>query len=163
MARGNFLGFVGVEEIQIRFGQCGTALFIHGAFHNGDRVFRNNADAGVYGVHFASPKFAVYGHHFRFECDQHIAHIALQENGRGIASALGQNRHVFVELANKLGRLGIGSAFLSDITPGGQIRHAAIATGLWVYQYHLNTGLDQVVPVFDAFGIALACQEQHGA
>ena len=116
----------------------------------------------MYRIDLARAKFAVYRYHLRFKSYQHVAQIALQKNGGGIAPAFGKHRYVFVQLGHKVGCLGIGAAAFAYLSPSSQVGHAPIATGLGVDDHDLNARTGQVVPVFDPFGVFIAHQKQHG-
>ena len=162
MFGGNFLTFFGVQVVQVGLGEFASALFGHGAFDHSHGVFGQDADGWVDRIDLAFTKLAVDRDHFGLERDQHVTNAALQEGGGGVASALGQHGHVLEQLAHKLGGLCVGAALLLHITPGSQIGITAIATGLGVDHDHLDAGLDEVVPVLDGLGVAVAGEEQHG-
>ncbi len=61
-----------------------------------------------------------------------------------------------------LGLLGIAAGLLGRIVPGRQIGPARRAAGLGIGRDHRHTRLHQIVPVLDAFRIALAHQEHDG-
>ena len=159
---GYFLGFVRVQVVQVCSGQLAGAFLGHGAFHHSHRVFGNDADRRVHRINLAGTKLTIHRHHLRLKGNQHIANVALQEDGGGVAPALGQHRHVLEQFAHKLRRLRVGTAGFAHVAPGRQVGHAAIAAGLGVDHNHLDIGFDQIVPVLDAFGVAVAGQKQHG-
>ncbi len=162
MACGDLLAFVRVEVVQVSLGQFGRAFFVHGALDHGNRVFGHDADGRVNRIHLAFAELLVDRQHFGLKGDQHVANIALQKHGSRIAPALAQHRHVFVQLADKLGSLHIAGALFLRITPGSQVGVAAVAAGFGVDQHDLYAGLDQVIPVLDVLGVSVAHQEQHG-
>lgn len=59
-------------------------------------------------------------------------------------------------------RLGLAAAGLEAIGPGGEEVPARTAGGFRVRRDHRHVVLDQVAPVLDAFGVALAHQEHDG-
>jgi hypothetical protein len=86
----------------------------------------------------------------------------LQEDAGGVAAAAREHRHVRVELLHELGGLLVAAALGAHLAPGREVGHAAVAAGLGVHHHHLHAGLDEVVPVLDVLGVAVAHQEQHG-
>ncbi len=85
------------------------------------------------------------------------------EGRGGAAAAAVEHRHVGEQLgrrtrapARRVPRL------LQRVAPGRQVGVAAVAGGLGVRHDHLQAGLDQIVPVLDALGVALAHQEHGG-
>jgi hypothetical protein len=160
--RGDLLAFRAVKEVQVGLGVGGRTLLGHGALDHGHRVLGHDGGAGVDRIDLALAELVVHRYDLGFKRHQHVADVALQEDAGGIAPAARQHRHVLVELAHELGGLRVGAALGAHLAPGGQVGHAAVATGLGVDHHHLHAGLDQVVPVLDALGVALAHQEQHG-
>ena len=59
----------------------------HGPLDHRDRVLGHDADRRVHHVDLAGAEFAVDGFDFRLEGDQHVADVALQEGGGGVAAA----------------------------------------------------------------------------
>ena len=159
---GNFLCFVRIQIVQIGLGEFPGALLGHRAFHDGHRVLCHDADRWVHRVDLAGAKLAVHRNYLGLKSHQHVADIALQKDGGGVAPTLGQHRHVLEQLADKLGGLRIRAALLAHIAPGRKIGHAAVAAGLGVDDDDLDARFDQIVPVLDVFRVALTRQKQHG-
>ena len=110
--------------------------------------------------------------------DQHVALVLPHEGDRGVASAGIEDLHVLIKLADKLlrlllGRLDglglLGIVKLAEIaqfamqrkSPGRQVIPAGAARRLGMRRNDLHARLDQVVPVVNALGIALANQEEN--
>ena len=94
---------------------------------------------------------------------QHVAHAALHEGVRGTAGAGVEHRHVLEQLGDELLGLGfVAALLLQGIAPGGQVVPARPAGGLGIGRDDRHARLDQVVPVLDPLGVALAHQEDDG-
>lgn len=78
------------------------------------------------------------------------------------ASAGVEDRHVLEQLFHVVLGLGFAAAGFQAIGPGGKEVPARTAAGFRVGGDHRDVFLDQVAPVLDAFGVALAHQEHDG-
>ena len=162
MLGGDFLCFVRVQVVQISLGQITRALLLYGALHHGHRVLRHDGGRGVYGFYLALAKFTLHRHHFRFKRDQHVANIALQEDGGGITAALAQHGDVLVQVFHKSLRISFCTTVFQHRAPGCQIGVATIPTGLGIDHHHLDVRACQVFPILDVLGVTVTHQEQHG-
>ena len=158
----DLLGIVRVQPGQIVVRELGRALLGHGALDHGHGVLCHDADRGVDRIDLALAELALDRDHLGLEGDQHIANVALQEGRRRITPALAQHRHVLVELAHEVGRLRVAAAGLAHRAPGGQVGIATVTAGLGVDDHDLDVGADQIAPILDVLGIAVAHEKQHG-
>ncbi|HMM70783.1 MAG TPA: hypothetical protein PKC22_00940, partial [Rhodocyclaceae bacterium] len=162
MFGGDLLRLVAVEEIEIGLSFGGGILLPDRALDDGHRIVGDDAHRRMDGIDLARTELAVDRHDLRFEGHQHVTDIALQEDAGRVTATARQHWHVLVKLADKFGRLGVASALAANIAPGGEISHAAVAPGLRIDDDDLHTRPDEVIPVLDAFRVAVAHQEQHG-
>ncbi|AHK90692.1 ethanolamine utilization protein EutH [Pseudomonas aeruginosa LESlike7] len=109
----------------------------------------------------ASAEFA--GDHLGFvlEGHQYVADLVLHEGSGGGAAAGVEHRYLLEQLADEFLGLVLVTAVLQHVAPGGEIGVAAIAGGLGVRHHYLDAVLEQVRPVLQGLGVALA-NDEHG-
>jgi hypothetical protein len=91
-----------------------------------------------------------------------IADLLLGEGGGGAAGAGIEDGDLPVQLGDEAEGVFLGAAALEDGAPGGEEAELAVAGGLGVGGDDFDAGADQVGPVVDALGIALADDEDEG-
>ena len=98
-----------------------------------------------------------------FPGQQDVANTPLGEGHRGTACARVEYRDVGKELADELPGLGVIAArCLQRIAICRQIPPTGTARGFRVGGDHRDAGLDQIVPVLDALGVAFSDQKDVG-
>ena len=118
---------------------------------------------GVTILELVLAKFLERQESFVLPGQQHVAHAALDEGGGGAARPGIEHRHVPEQRGDELaGLLLVAARLFQDVSPGRQIVPARAAGSLGIRRDHDDAGLDQVGPVVDALGIALAHQEHDG-
>jgi hypothetical protein len=84
-----------------------------------------------------------------------------EADGRAARAGV-EHRDVLVQLGDVVLGLGLAAVLLLGVGPGGEEVPARAAGGLRVGGDHFHARLDQIVPVLDLLGIALAHQEHDG-
>ncbi|MNS96339.1 hypothetical protein D3C72_1306320 [compost metagenome] len=153
----------GVQEFQIGLGSGPRALLVHDLVDHGHRWFSQDGQRRHHDVELVRTQFFKRQEGFVFPGQQHVAHTAFHEGGGGAACARVQHRYVLEQITDVGARLVFAAAVLFQrVGPRGQVVPARAARGLRVGGDDLHAVLDQVVPVLDAFGVALAHQEHDG-
>ncbi|MNS84121.1 hypothetical protein D3C72_1179340 [compost metagenome] len=157
----NVLTFFGVQVLQVGLGHGTRALLVHVLVHHSHSGFGQDGDRR--GDHVE------LGAEFFFEQvglvlpgDEHITLVALGKGDGGAAGAGVQHGHVAVQLGDKVLGLRVAAQLALGELPRGQVVPAGAARGLGVGRDHADAGLDEVVPVLDALGVALAHHENDG-
>src|SRR6266516_676084 len=159
----DFLAFVAVEMFQVGFGHRFGSVFSGGFVHHADLWLSEDARGWGHDVELVFAEFVAAEKNLILPIVQDVADTALDKGGGGAARAGVQHGNILVEPADKsfgLGFIAAGPAPLKS--PGGQIIPARAAGGLGIGRDDRDARLDEVVPVPDAFGIALAHQENNG-
>src|SRR5690606_768084 len=91
------------------------------------------------------------------------AYAALHEGVGGAPGAGVEHGYVLEQLADEVLGCGfVATAFFEGVAPGRQVVPARAAGGRGVWRDDFDTGLDQVLPIDDALGVAFAHQEHDG-
>ena len=149
--------------VEVRGGDLGVALFLGVLVHNGHRRFRQDRQGRHDDVELVGAAVFLQGQErLVFPCQQHVT-LAVVDEGNGRTARAGvQYRHVLEQLFDVFLGLGFAAAGLEAVGPGGEEVPACTAGGFRVGRDHRHVFLDQVAPVLDAFGVALAHQEHDG-
>ena len=159
-----FLGGGGVEEFEVFFGDGFDAI--------GGGVFVDDGDGGLgedgngRGDDFkvVSAEFLERQESLVFPGEEDIALATLGEGERRATCAGIEDRDVFVEFGDE----GFGLGFVIVIllegpAPCGEVVPTCAAGGFGVGGDDFDVRLDEVGPIVDVFGIALADEEDDGA
>src|SRR5689334_21098517 len=121
--------------------------------NNSDGRFSENAERGSDNLHATLPQFFQCKKRLVLPGDQDVANSTLRKGCGRAACASFLHGNIAEQFREKLLRLGVVIAVLLERkAPGRQIIPARPARGLRIGRDYLDTGLYQVVPVFDALG-----------
>ena len=157
------LGLRGVEKLQIGLCRLARAVGVGIALHHRHRRLGQDADRGCHDVELALAQFLLRQIGLVLPGQQHVADAALGEGDERTACAGVQHRHLAVELAHEITCLLLRASLFQGPAPGGQIVPARATGGLGVGRDHRHPRLDQIAPVADGLGVALAYQKHDGA
>ena len=163
MPGGQGLALRAIEELQVGLRHLAGALLVHHLVDHGhgrlgqDRQGRRH-DLDLVGAQLLDRQVGLV-----LPGQQHVAQATLHERVRGAARARVEHGDVLEELRDVVARLLLVAAgLLQGPGPAGQVVPARAARGLGVGRDDLDARLDQVAPVLDALGVALAHQEDDG-
>ena len=160
---GEGLAFGGVQVFEIGGGDFAGAAFVDDLVDNADRRFGKDGDRRRDQIELVGAEFLERQIGFVFPGDQHVANAALDKGGGRAAGAGIQHLDVGEQLFDEIPGAGLGAArLLERVTPCREVVPAGAAGGLGVGGDDGDAGFDQVVPVMDFFGVALAHQEHDG-
>ncbi|MPM54087.1 hypothetical protein SDC9_100860 [bioreactor metagenome] len=158
----NLLALVGIQMLQIFLGQRATALLVHHLVDHGHRRLGQDGQRRRNDLELVRAELLERQEGLVFPGQQYVAHTTLHKGDGGAARACVQHRHVLVQIAHEFLGLVVAAVLALGEFPRGQIVPARAARSLGVGRDHLHTGLDQVIPVLDALGVALLYQEHDG-
>src|SRR5471032_1711982 len=157
------LRFIRVQIVQVSLSSLARAMLVGKLVDHGYRWFRQNADGWRDDVELGRAQFLDGQVSLVFPGDQHVADAAFHEGGGGAACTGVEHRHVFIQFAEEFLGLGFVAARLTQgVAPGCQVIPAGAARGFRIWRDDRYARLDQVIPVLDAFRVALAYQEHDG-
>ena len=164
VAGDEFLGGGGVEEFEVGLGDGFHAVGFGVFVDDGDRGFGEDGGGGGDDGEFVLAEFSEREEGFVFPGEENVALAALGEGERCAAGAGIKNGDMFIEIGDE----GLGFGFVVVVlfegpAPGGEVVPAGAAGGFGVWGDDLDAGLDEVGPVFDGLGVALADEEDDGA
>ena len=152
---------LGVEAPQVSLGHRPGAALGHHLVHPGNRRLGQDGERGDHDLELARPHLGLGQEGLVLPGQQHVAEPALGE-GDGRAPRAGvEHRHVGEQLAEILHRRRV-AAMSRRPGIGRHVVPARAAGGLGIGRDHLHAWPDQVAPVVDVLGIALADQEDDG-
>src|SRR5690606_1328018 len=161
--RRNALPHIGIEVLEISRGHIrgtttisDTVDYCHGWFSQDG--YRRHNDLEILRTELASRQGG-----FVRPGNEHITHATLNEGGSRSARTGIQHQDVLVQVRDELAGALLGAPLLAQrISPCGQIVPAGATGGLGIRSNDPYAWLDQIIPVADVLGIALAHQEYDG-
>ena len=153
-----------VEVLQIGGGNGARALLVDHAVHHRDRRLRQDADRGIDDFERIGAEFLPRQPGLVLPGQQHVTQFALHEAVGGAARAGIQHRHLAQQAGHEGLRRRLGRTRLAlRERQGGEEIPARAARGLRVRRDHPHARLQQIGPVVDRLGVALAHQEHDRA
>src|SRR5664279_3695918 len=162
IACGNFLTLSRIPVFQVGLGHRARTLSVGHGIDDRDRRFSQDRQWRRDDLELVLAELALRQERLVFPGQQYVADAALDEGHGRAARARIQHRNMLVELGDELPRLVGRAQLLLGVAPGGKVVPARAARGLRVRRDHVDTRLDQVVPILDALRVALAHQEHDG-
>ncbi|MNK73376.1 hypothetical protein D3C87_928710 [compost metagenome] len=162
VAARDVLAFVGVQVLQVLLGHGARALLVDHLVDHRHAGLGQDGDGRHDDLELLGAEFLQRQEGFVFPGQQHVAHAALHEGDGRAARAGVEHGHVLVQVADEFLGLGFTAVLALGEFPGREVVPAGAARGLGVGGDHLHAGLDQVVPVLQALGVALLHQEHDG-
>ena len=151
-----------VEKFEERLRGRTRAFPVDDLVDNRHRRLREDRDARHHNVEPVLAELVDCEIGLVFPRQQHVADAALDECHRRAAGAGVEDRDVGVERLYEIARFILAAVFLQRVTPCGEIVPARAARGLRIWRDDFDARFHQVVPILDAFRIALAHQEHDG-
>ena len=160
--RRDALAFFAVQVLQVGFGDLAGAFLVDVFIDDSHRWLSQDRQRRRDDFELVTALFFQGQEGFVFPGQQHVTNVVVNEGDGRTASTGVQYRHVFIQLLHELLGLGFAAVFLLGVGPGGKEVPACTAGGFRVRGDHFNARLDQVIPVLDAFRVALAHKEHDG-
>lgn len=159
----DFLCFGGVEELEVGLGDFAGAALVNDFVHDGDRRFGEDADGRRDDLVLVGAELLKDEMGFVFPREEDVSEFALDEGVGGAAGAGVEDGDVLIELGDELAGFGlIELVGLQRVAPRSEVVPARAAGSLGVWRDNFNAFADDVRPVLDVFGIALADDEDDG-
>ena len=158
MLADDFLPGVGVQELQIRFRRVPGALALDVGIDPGDVRLGFDAERRIDNFQGALG-FLHFEMGFILPGQVDVAQVALGE-GHGRAARPGvEHQNIVIERADEVLGVLFAAAALPDGAPGREKTQLAVAGDFRVRRDDADAGLDEIGPIADVLGIALAHDE----
>ena len=152
-----------VQVVEVRGGDLGVALFLGVLVNHGHRWLREDRQRRHDDVELVGAAVFFQGQERLVFPGQQYVTLTVVDEGNGRTAGAGvQYRNVFEQLFHIFLGLGFAATGLEAVGPGGEEVPACTAGGFRVRCDDRHVFLDQVAPVLDALGVALAHQEHDG-